>query len=108
MLENEALLLDMRKIRNELEMVKNSSNIMRNNNSSRAFSGVLDEIDDEFEREVGTEESNVRNYKNYKVKYMKCLEINQLIKKEISSLEVRVPKNCTEIIENIKRFIKII
>lgn len=98
----------MRKIRSELEMVKNSSAIIRNNSSSRAFSGLLEDIDDEYERDIGAEESNLRYYKNFKVKYTKCLEINQLIKKEVLGLEMKVPRNCIEIIENIKRFIKII
>lgn len=32
----------------------------------------------------------------------------QLIKKEVTALEMRVSKNCTEIVDNIKRFVKII
>lgn len=39
----------MHKIRSELEFIKNSSNI-RYNNSSRALSGILDDIDDEYDR----------------------------------------------------------
>lgn len=55
----------------------------------------------------GGEESALKYYKGFKVKYIKCLELNQLIKKEVIALEMRVPKNCIDIIENIKRFIKI-
>ena len=50
----------------------------------------------------------LRHYKNSKVKYIKALEITQLIKKELSTLEMRAPQNCLELIDNIKRFLKII
>ena len=42
------------------------------------------------------------------MKYYKILELTQLIKKEISIIELKVPKNCEDTINNIKRFIKII
>ena len=71
---------------------------------------MLEDLDEEFEKEFygDKEETIIRHYKTYKIKYIKVLELTQLIKKEVTGLELRASKNCVDIIDNIKRYIKII
>ena len=42
------------------------------------------------------------------MKYFKVLEIAQLIRKEVTGLEGKFPRGCTEGIESIKRYLTII
>lgn len=54
------------------------------------------------------QETAIRQYKVFKVKYYKVLELAQLIKKQIVVLQPKIPRICDDILNNIKRYIKII
>ena len=66
-------------------------------------------MEEEIERmRQEREEEGYEMGRGFRVKYFKVLEIAQLIKKEVLAVESKVPRNCLEGVESIKRYLTII